>query len=190
MASATYTAPTNWGILGGSTLSAAVINGFNKSSPSAGNAAGAAPADQTSFYVGGTFNTPITGLKVGASYDYVSVEQQALTSPTPPPGYAPVTAHGHTDVVGGYASYQLTEKMSIYGRGEYAWSSVPGTFLAKNVVEGTLTLQYDLWKNVLSRLEFRWDHATDGTTPFGGEVAGAGVRSDSYILLANLAYKF
>jgi hypothetical protein len=190
MGSLTYTAPTNWGVLGGSTVSAAVINGFNKSSAAAANAAGAAPADQTSFYVGGTFNTPITGFKVGACYDYVSVEQQALTSATPPAGTTPVTAYGHTQVVGGYASYQITEKMSIYGRGEYAWSSVPSEFLTKKVVEGTLTLQYDLWKNVLSRLEFRWDHSADDTKPFGGEISGVGTRADSYILLADLAYKF
>ena len=190
MGSVTYTAPTNWGTLGGSTLTACVINGFNSASPAAGNAAGPAPADQTSFYAGATVNTPVTGLKVGAAFDYVSVQGQALTSPTPPPGAAPVTAYGHTDVVGLYASYQLTEKMSIYGRGEYAWSSVPTEFLTKKVIEGTLTLQYDLWKNVLSRLEFRWDHSVDDTTPFGGETAGVGVRADSYILLADLAYKF
>jgi hypothetical protein len=172
MASMTFTAPTNWGTLGGSTLSACIINGFNNASPSGA-------ADQTSVYVGATVNTPVTGLKVGAAYDYVNVAGQPLTA----------DVANHANVVGFYASYQLTEKMSIYGRGEYAWSTVP-VFLAKNVAEGTLTLQYDLWKNVLSRLEFRWDHATDGSTPYGGETVDAGTRADSYILLADLAYKF
>ena len=53
------------------------------------------------------------------------------------------------------------------------------------------TLQYDLWKNVLSRLEFRWDHAADGSSPYGGTAPEAeGTKKDSFILMANVAYKF
>ncbi|HTL56428.1 MAG TPA: outer membrane beta-barrel protein [Candidatus Limnocylindrales bacterium] len=175
MASMTFTAPTNWGTLGGSTLSACVINGFNSASPSGA-------ADQTSVYVGATVNTPVTGLKVGAAYDWANVSGQPLTA----------DVANHANVVGLYASYQLTEKLSIYGRGEYAWSTVPApsTFLAKKVIEGTFTVQYDLWKNVMSRLEFRWDHAADDTDVYGGSTPGVGDKSNSYMLLANLAYKF
>ncbi len=175
MVSATFTAPTNWGILGGSTLSGCVINGFNSFSPSTGGA-----ADQTSFYAAGTLNTPVTGLKVGVAYDYAGVSKQPLTANT----------SGYANAVGLYASYQLTEKLSVYGRGEYAWSGLPAAFGATKVLEGTATLQYDLWKNVLSRLEFRWDHAADGSTPYGGTVVGAGSKKNSYILLADIAYKF
>jgi hypothetical protein len=185
MGSMTFTAPTNWGVMGGSTLTACIINGFNAASPSAGTGAGPAPADQTSFYAGATLNTPITGFKVGAAYDYVYVGSQPLTAPG-----SGVAAYGHTDVVGLYASYQLTEKLSLYARGEYGWSSVPTTFMASKVIEATATLQYDLWKNVLSRLEFRWDHAADGSTPYGGTVVGDGTKMNSYILLANVSYKF
>jgi len=176
MASATFTAPTNWGFLGGSTLSGCVINGFNSGSPATGTA-----ADQTSFYGAATINTPVTGLKVGLAYDYAGVSKQPLTANTT----------GYADAVGLYASYQLTEKLSIYGRGEYAWSGAPAAFLATKVIEGTATLQYDLWKNVLSRLEFRWDHAADGSTPYGGTTFGApGTKKNSYILMADIAYKF
>jgi len=184
MGSVTFTAPTNWGVLGGSTLSACIINGFNKTSPGASDATGTAnvSADQTSVYTGATVNTPVTGLKVGAAYDYVSVQSQPLT--------APPNRSGKAQVVGGYASYQCTEKLSIYGRGEYAWADTAAAFAARNVFEATATVQYDLWKNVLSRVEFRWDHATDGSKPYGGSVVGEGVRSDSYILLADVAYKF
>src|ERR1041385_6120084 len=59
-ASVTLTAPKSMGFLAGSTLSGAVINGYNA----------AAGADQTSAYVGTTLNLPVSGLKVGASYDY------------------------------------------------------------------------------------------------------------------------
>ena len=174
MGSVTFTAPTNWGVLGGSTITGCIINGFNSGSPDTG-----AAADQTSFYIGGTFNTPVTGLKAGISYDYAGVSKQPLTGDT----------SAYANVIGLYASYQLTEKLSIYGRGEYAWSGRP-VFLATSVFEATATLQYDLWKNVLSRLEFRWDHAADASGPYGGTVVGAGHLDNSYMLLADFAYKF
>jgi len=60
MGSVTFTCPTNFGFLSGSTLSGGAINGFD-----AGTG-----ADKTSLYIGGTVNTPITGVKVGAAYDY------------------------------------------------------------------------------------------------------------------------
>lgn len=176
MASMTFTAPTNWGVLSGSTLTGCIINGFDAAVNSG------AGADQTSYYIGATVNTPVTGLKVGACYDYLGVSKQALGGSS------------YANAVGLYASYQLTEKLSVYARGEYATSDTLGAagnlLGARRVIETTATLQYDLWKNVLSRLEFRWDHAADDSDVYGGTVAGIGTRSNSYILLANLAYKF
>lgn len=179
MGSFTLTAPTNMSFLAGSTLTAGIINGLNSASPAQGFTA----ADQTSYYIGATFNTPVTGLKFGACYDYAGVSQQPLTAGN----------SGYANVVGGYASYQLTEKLSIYARGEYGSSSSP-IFMASKIVETTATLQYDLWKNVLSRLEFRWDHAADGTAPYGGtgnlEPGTPGGKKNSYILLADVSYRF
>ena len=174
MGTITLTAPEDMGALAGSTLTAGVINGFNESTPSP---AGSTPGDQTSWYIGATFSTPVTGLKVGASYDYLGISDQSLREA----GWANATAI--------YASYQLTEKMTLYARGEYASSDTPSLFGAEEVVAVTTTLQYDLWKNVLSRLEFRWDHATDGTEPYGGETT-AGGKDNSFILAANIIYKF
>ena len=172
----TFTAPKELGFLAGSTLSASIINGFNSASAPTGGA-----ADQTSFYVGATLNTPVSGLKVGACYDYAGVSKQPLTD----------NEASWTDAAGVYVYFQATEKLSLYGRGEYAWAETSTPFLARKVFETTFTVQYDLWKNVLSRLEFRWDHAADGSTPYGGVQDGdPGTRSNSYILLANLAYKF
>jgi hypothetical protein len=174
MGTITLTAPEDMGALAGSTLTAGVINGFNESTPSP---TGSTPGDQTSWYIGATFSTPVTGLKVGASYDYLGISDQSLREA----GWANATAI--------YASYQLTEKMTLYARGEYASSDTPSLFGAEEVVAVTTTLQYDLWKNVLSRLEFRWDHATDGTEPYGGETT-AGGKDNSFILAANIIYKF
>jgi hypothetical protein len=52
-------------------------------------------------------------------------------------------------------------------------------------------VQYEVWKNVVSRLEFRWDHAADSSAPFGGVAAtDAGTKKNSYILVGQVAYKF
>ena len=59
------------------------------------------------------------------------------------------------------------------------------------VIAVTQTFQYDLWKNVLSRLEVRWDHQADGRgRDFGGTDAGAGTRRNAYLVAANFIYKF
>jgi hypothetical protein len=183
LGSLTLTAPQSWGPWAGSTLSGCVINGYNS------NANAGAGADQTSWYVGGTLNTPLKGLKVGASYDYAGVSSQ------------PLSGSSHANAVAVYASYQATEKLSLHARGEYASSdaltSVGKPILgASRVFAVTGTVQYDLWKNVLSRIEFRWDHAADGSDAYGGTpVAGSaapvpGTKENSFILLADITYKF
>ena len=181
LGSLTLTAPQSWGALAGSTLSGCVINGFNSGASSG--------ADQTSWYVGGTLNTPLKGLKVGAAYDYAGVSSQSLGGSS------------YANAVAVYTSYQATEKLSLHVRGEYASSdalTLAGTPLlgARRVFAATGTVQYDLWKNVLSRIEFRWDHAADGSEAYGGTpVAGStgpvpGTKQNSYIVLLDIAYKF
>lgn len=182
MASMTFTAPTNWGAFSGSTLTACVINGFDTAIGGAGGANGNG-FDQTSFYVGGTLSTPVTGLKVGASYDYAALTSQ-------PAGPGTTETSGYANAVGAYISYQITEKLSAYGRAEYASSTYASTFGARKVVEGTATLQYDLWKNVMSRVEFRWDHAADDSNAYGGTVVGTPTKGNAYMLMADFAYKF
>src|SRR6185503_353441 len=154
MASVAFTAPESLGFLKGSTLYGGIINGFNAGAVTAGGA-----EHQTSFYVGGTVTTPITNLKLGVAYDYA----------------APNDTTGYQNAVGLYLSFQATEKLSLHGRGEYS-SHSKGVALAgfpSKVFEYTGTVQYDLWKNVLSRLEVRWDHAADGSQAFGGVGTGA-----------------
>ncbi len=183
MGSIVLTAPEDMGFLAGSTLSGGVINGFN-SGANQGNG-----ADQTSWYIGGTFNTPLKALKVGASYDYAGVSSQ------------PLSGASYANAVALYASYQATEKLSFYARGEYASSdaltSADTPLLGSSKVFAvTGTVQYDLWANVMSRIEFRWDHSADGLNAYGGTpLAGSTdpvppTRKNSYILLANITYKF
>lgn len=173
LGSITLTAPQSWGFLAGATLTGCVINGFNSG----------AGADQTSWYVGTTVNTPLKGLKVGAAYDYAGVSSQSLSDSS------------YANAVALYASYQATEKLSLHGRAEYASSDVyaNGTPLlgATKVFATTATVQYDLWKNVLSRIEFRWDHAASGEAAYGGaDSEDAPTKKNSYLLAANVIYRF
>ena len=103
-----------------------------------------------------------------------------------------------------YASFQATEKLSFHGRAEYITGDVdePGGFnrgalgtgsLYQDVLDNgiyavTATAQYDLWRNVISRLEFRWDHAEHGML-FGG-TSGAPSRENAFMLAGNIIYKF
>jgi len=169
LASVALTAPDDWGAIAGSSLYTGVIDGF-----------GSATEDQSNFYIGATLNTPVKGLKVGGSYDYV--EHPGTGGATPgPAGRA----------YGAYASFQATEKLSVHGRLEYAEGYPPATpGLARDIFEWTGTLQYDLWKNVLSRLELRWDHATDGSPAFGGTVPGVPAKKNNVMAVANFVYKF
>ena len=55
----------------------------------------------------------------------------------------------------------------------------------------TETVQYDLWKNVVSRLEFRWDHSLSQGDADGGTAANPapGLRN-ALLVAANFIYKF
>jgi hypothetical protein len=178
--SLSLTAPNSWGFLAGSTLYGAVEGGR----PS-GVLAGGGEADQINYYVGTTINTPVKALKVGASYDYV--------------GFKADTAGENTawgDAFALYGTYQATDKLSFNARAEYAWESAslannyvsfygPDTTGATEAVYAlTGTVEYDLWKNVMSRVEIRWDHAKDDAF---GNTSG---KKDSVLLAANLIYKF
>ena len=193
----TITAPDDWGFLAGSAFYTTIHNGFN-----AGVGGG---ADQTSYFVGTTLNTPYKWLKVGACYDYLGTTDDI---PVAAPGH-----NGHTIYANAVALYTSIappdSKLSFHLRGEYAWTdstllgdtSTPGG--NSEIIATTATIQYDLWKNVLSRLEFRWDHqAGDGDmTGFGGRpekpdnATGVppethGSKRDAFLIALNLIYKF
>src|SRR5262245_45883917 len=154
MGSVTLTAPDNWGWASGSTLYGGAVVGFNDHE-------GASTTDldenSDSWFAGLTLNTPVKGLKFGAAFDYLNVHNSS----------------DYAWAAGAYVSYQATEKLSFHVRGEYAKADTSDTFSSlfatthPKVVEVTATVQYDLWANVLSRLEFRWDHAANGQDTFG-----------------------
>jgi hypothetical protein len=128
--------------------------------------------DQTSFYAGATIATPVAGLRLGAAYDSVS----------------DFRGSDHADAMGVYASFQATEKMSLHARGEYAKLG------GDRITALTGTIQYDLWENVISRLEVRWDHSNRGGSSgdlFGGRGDGASPNKKNEVMVAaNLVYVF
>lgn len=158
MGSVALTAPDDWGWAAGSTLYAGVVNGFNSG----------VGDNQTSYYLGATVATPVTGLKLGASFDYVDVHNV-------PSNWDNAWAAAL------YTSFQATEKLSFHGRGEY-YNQDAGAGDDLELFALTGTVQYDLWANVISRLEVRWDRVMDapGTKKlFGGKYPSSSSSSSS-----------
>jgi hypothetical protein len=160
MGSFALTAPQSWGWAAGSALYGGAVYGFGGS-----DVGGTDAQDQGNYYVGLTLNTPVTGLKAGIAYDHV--DNLAGIS----------TVDG--DVVGLYASYQATPKLSFHARAEFGWLSLGGN--DSDTISLTGTVQYDLWQNVISRVEIRWDDINNDS-PIDDET-GLG-------LYANIIYKF
>jgi hypothetical protein len=201
----TLTAPDSWGAFKGS----AFYVGFDYGQGAAPSSAGEPPAkDKKELYVGATVNTPVTGLTFGASWDAIFHNDVVGLD-----GVA--VDESYFQAFAGYLSYKVTDKMTVNGRIEYAdgegLGAIAGTTEVTEavphydggvtettvtvvnplhaVVAFTGTLQYNLWDNVTSRLELRWDHATDGTDAFGGDGAIA-EKKNEVMLAANVIYKF
>jgi hypothetical protein len=181
MGAIAFTAPESMGFMQGSTLYFGIINGFNTGFATS----------ETLLYVGGTLTTPVNGLKLGASFDYAGSGGTGAGGNESP----------YANAVALYASFQATEKLSFHTRGEYATTDVSGLFAAARpgldgdkIFALTGTIQYDLWKNVLSRLELRWDHSASGDEAYGGDTraghSGAPNKLNAFLVAANVIYKF
>jgi hypothetical protein len=154
LAMVTLTAPESFGALKGATLSAGYTGGVN--SPANGWL-------QENYYVGASIPTPVSGLSVGLAYDYTTG----------------INYDGsYANALAAYLSFQATEKLKFNTRGDVTWAS-DNIYYDTNgdaVTTGqnqlfsvTETIDYSLWKNVISRAEFRWDHCLTGDKPFAIE---------------------
>jgi hypothetical protein len=173
MGAVAFTAPDSWGWAKGTTINAGIINadssvaGFN--------------GGTTSFYTGATVATPWTALKVGFAYDYIDYH---LTGPG---------SDASQSVIGLYANYQYNDKLSFNGRAEHEESNFGVKTPAFD--EFTATVQYALWANVLSRVEFRWDHVEDvasfdNSTLYPGFGGPSPIHNNAYMVALNLIYQF
>jgi len=174
VASASLTAPDSWGFLKGSVLNLQTVQGFDNQAVN-------------NYSVNGTLNTPVAGLTLGFAWDAL----QSLA----------YSADGN--IYGIYASYQATDKLNFSIRGEYVdttdlnlGSAVAlegtsgenqfnGAFGKGEEITGTIT--YNLWANVVSRAEIRWDHVEHGTTFY---TAGENSVENQITVALNLVYKF
>ena len=169
LGSIVLTAPDSFGPMKGATLTFGAINSVDSAVYAAGT--------RSSYYAGVTLPTPSSALKLGAAFDYLNLNNNG--------------GGNHDDsiwVAGLYTTIQPTDKLSFNFRGEI----VDATQLYGHYGEEvTATVQYQLWANVLSRVEFRWDRF--GVNAFGyNSTAGGGLpmKENDFLLALNLIYQF
>ena len=169
-AAVAFTAPDSFGWAKGATLNLGSLLSVDK-------------GGQDNWYAGLTIPTPITALKVGASFDYVSANNAADSS----------NYYNDSGWVGGvYATVQATDKLSFNLRGEYFDLAGTDSYVASNYLatdgkgeEVTATVSYNLWANVISRVEFRWDHIDSGTA-----FSNTSGDANAFLVAANFIYTF
>ena len=165
LASASLTAPESFGFLKGAVLTAGVVDGYN-------SGAAVALPDNTLVYVGATLPTGIDKLTLGLAWDHLNIDKSSADQ----------------DALAAYLSLKTCEKSSLNLRAEY---NVAGTGAgnASEFLATTLTLDYKLWANVVSRVEYRWDHDLNGANGAATRVGSQG-NNNSHSLVAQVAYKF
>jgi hypothetical protein len=194
LGSLTLTVPDSMGFLSGSTLSGGIVNGYNATVYGGG-------AVETSFYAGATVKTPLKALSVGVAVDYACIGPTPGVAAIPPvapnPGVPAIPANAGSSFQSAEAVYlifQATDKLSFNTRADFLNQSAslvnPGFTNPQQAFALTETIQYDLWKNVMSRIEFRWDHDCIGGNAYGGSVPGTPALQNAFLLAANIIYKF
>ena len=190
MGSVTFNAPSNWGWASGSALYAGMVYGFNSASDTTGDQYRQG-GNQGNYYVGATLNSPWKNVTFGAAFDYV----QNLG------GYSvdavgPISLHADDYIWGLYNTIKATDKLSFNSRAEY-WEvdAKSGASLGSDGgIALTETVEYDLWANVVSRLEVRYDKVVNSDYySEAGYILPTGVsidKSSSVGIYANLVYKF
>jgi hypothetical protein len=197
MGAIALTAPDSFGAMKGATFNLGAINSVDSAVYGAGT--------RTSLYAGLTVPTPSNKVKFGAAFDYLNFSN---------------SGGGNGDdsiwVAGLFATFQATDKLSFNLRGEVVDATQIGTSLGGGIVtttpaspnplnfwyaghyaeEVTATVQYQLWANVLSRVEFRWDHVGGNAFGYGQVVTGGAttiglpMKENDFMLALNLIYQF
>jgi len=160
-----YTFPDSMGFLGGTELTyAAVLN------------AGADAAERDNQYIGLTIPLPVEGLSYSASWDNVETDGTGKD----------------TTLMSHYLSYAATDKITLnlrYETGNINAAGNLGTALAPadpnvdGVSDISVGVDYQLWENVISRVEYI-EHSDDGN----GSTLGSKEGAES--LVFNIIYSF
>lgn len=167
----TFTAPESFGFLKGASLSLGYTGGKSTRT---------AQFNQANYYAGLSLPTPVDALALGFAFDYT-------------------TGIGGKDADAGafgtYIAIKATEKLKINTRIDYGFGDNGQYYAAKAGTDNklaslTVTADYTLWKNVISRLEGRVDSALTGGPAFGGTVSGTPKDRTATSLTANFIYQF
>jgi hypothetical protein len=166
MGSVVLTAPDSFGPVAGSVVYGGVVGGSAYGQNENGML----------LYLGATIKTPLQNLSVGAAWDYREDGPNMNSS------------ENRAYSLAGYVTWAFTEKFRANARLDYL-NADGGTFYpgtdTEELLAGTLTLDYSLWDNILTRAEFRWDHSLNDEHPYNGLD-----DKDAYTLTANIVYKF
>lgn len=196
MGDVALTAPDSFGFLKGATLTGGVVQGINSTWALNSGAT-------TSAYAGATLPTPVTALKVGACFNYLLEAGRTFAFPPNPPQLYNIKGNDDIWVVGAYATVKVTDNLSFDLRGEYVsdcsnpadvenlYANNSGIVMANAAEEVTATVQYNLWANVITRAEFRWDHVEHGKA-FGTSPDSIGYlyKANNFLLALNIIYQF
>lgn len=178
LGSLTITLPESAGLFAGSAIYAGIVYGDSANGLTGGG--GFNNQETTSYYLGTTLSTGLEGLSVGAALDYRDDGTSLVGN-----------ANNHAFTAALYASFAATEKLKLNARGEYAkgsdgtWYNGPGN--DQNQLGAlTVTADYSLWANVVTRAEVRWDRN------LGGDEIYHGTDNDknAVTVAGNFIYKF
>jgi hypothetical protein len=168
MAAVSLTAPDSLGPLGGASITAGVVDGR------AGGAVGG--PDTTQIYVGGDIPTPIENLSLGVAWDHVNIDGAT-----------------DTDSIATYIGYKVSDKLGLNTRLDYTDQGGSANFAGSEGGEylgTTVTADYSLWANVVTRAEWRWDKDLDGDRGNGPGVVNGTGRNNNHLFLLNVIYNF
>ena len=176
LGSITITLPESTGMFAGSSIYAGIVHGDVANGLSGGG--GFNNVETTSYYLGTTMTTGLEGLSVGAALDYRD------------DGVNAVNANNYAWTAALYASFGVTEKLKLNGRLDYA-KGTDGTWYTSGNNENqlgsaTLTADYSLWANVVTRAELRYDRNLGGDHNYHETDEDSGAVT----LAGNFVYKF
>ena len=169
MAAVTVTAPDSLGFLKGASLTAGVVDGFNHDD---NTQIPAIVGDTTHIYIGATVPTGNDKVNLGAAWDRKHENKSNVDE----------------DVLAAYLSLKTSEKSTFNARLEYLNISTQGSSDNEALVT-TLTFDYKLWANVVSRLEYRWQHDLNGLKRAATR-NNVDSSDNSHEIIAQIAYKF